>query len=150
LCCIFRFSRLGVVSLPCEWSWHVRDWKAKYFSIGLRWKLNRSPETLKQGVAKSPGLGQFPSSKTFRQNNICMSPLVWSQYGAMTEAAESLIAQLYSHYKLTTQRRENKKIRHENKILKLTNTLRMWTSLRSIEWHQKYITKYRETIMITW
>jgi hypothetical protein len=52
----------------------------------------RAPETLKYGAAKSPGLGQFPF--IFRQNNICMSPVVGSQYGAMTEAVESLIAQL--------------------------------------------------------
>jgi hypothetical protein len=38
--------------------------------------------------------------------------------GYMTEAAESLIAQLHSHNKLTTPRRENLKIRHENESLK--------------------------------
>jgi hypothetical protein len=47
-----------------------------------------------------------------------MSSVVGSQYGAMTEAAESLTAQLYSQGKLTTPRRKNWKIRHENKILK--------------------------------
>jgi hypothetical protein len=47
-----------------------------------------------------------------------MSPVVGFQYGAMTEAAESLIAQLYSQGKLTTPRRESKKILHTNKILK--------------------------------
>jgi hypothetical protein len=55
------------------------------------------------GAAKSPGLGQFPYSKFFRQNNICMSPaysgLTVRRY-SMTEAAESLIAQLYSQSKL--------------------------------------------------
>jgi hypothetical protein len=55
----------------------------------------RAPETLKCGAAKSPELGQFPSSKIVCQNNICLSALVGFQYGAMTEAAESLIAQLY-------------------------------------------------------
>jgi hypothetical protein len=46
-----------------------------------------------------------------------MSSVVGSQYEAMTEAAESLIAQLYSQSKLTTPRRENeKKNRHENKF----------------------------------
>jgi hypothetical protein len=32
------FFRLGVVSLPCEWSWHlvpVRGSKERYFSIGF-------------------------------------------------------------------------------------------------------------------
>jgi hypothetical protein len=66
------------------------------------------------------GLVQFPASKFFRQNNISMSFIVGSQYGAMTEAAESLIAQLYSQGKLTTPRHENRKIYiwHANKILK--------------------------------
>jgi hypothetical protein len=41
------------------------------------------------------------------QNKICMSPVVGPQYGAMTEAAESLIAQLYSQGKLTTPRCKN-------------------------------------------
>jgi hypothetical protein len=36
----------------------------------------------------------------------------------MTKATESLIAQLYSQGKLSTQRRENQKIRHEKDILK--------------------------------
>jgi hypothetical protein len=39
-------------------------------------------------------------------------------YGATTIAAESLIAQLHSQGKLTTPRRENRKIRHEIKTLK--------------------------------
>jgi hypothetical protein len=79
----------------------------------------RAPETRKYGAAKSPGLGQFPSSKIFLQNNICMCAVVVSQYGAMTEAAESL-AQLYSQTQsyLTTPGRKNLKILHKNKILK--------------------------------
>jgi hypothetical protein len=44
------------------------------------------------------------------QNNISMSPIVGSQNGAMTEAAESLIAQLYSQVKLTMLRCKNLKI----------------------------------------
>jgi hypothetical protein len=39
-------------------------------------------------------------------------------HGATTIAAEGLIAQLYSQDKLTTPRRENRKIRHEIEILK--------------------------------
>jgi hypothetical protein len=42
----------------------------------------------------------------------------YSQYGAMTVAAESLRAQLHSQCKLTTPRHENRKIRHENELLK--------------------------------
>jgi hypothetical protein len=34
----------------------------------------------------------------------------------MTDAAESLIAQLYSQRKITTPRREHRKIRNENEI----------------------------------
>jgi hypothetical protein len=40
----------------------------------------------------------------------------------MTEAAESLIAQLYSQGKLTKPRRKNRRIRHENKILKVSES----------------------------
>jgi hypothetical protein len=39
-------------------------------------------------------------------------------YGVTIEAAESLTAQLHSQSKLTMPRRENRKIRHENEILK--------------------------------
>jgi hypothetical protein len=45
-----------------------------------------------------------------------MSAVVGSQYGATAGAAESLRAQLHSQGKLTTQRHENRKIRHENAI----------------------------------
>jgi hypothetical protein len=54
----------------------------------------------------------------FRQNNICMGAALGSQYGAMTVAAEILIAQLHSQRKLTKAWQENRKIRHENKLLK--------------------------------
>jgi hypothetical protein len=47
-----------------------------------------------------------------------MREVDYSQYGAMTIAAESLRAQLHSQYKLTTPRHENRKIRHENELLK--------------------------------
>jgi hypothetical protein len=40
-----------------------------------------------------------------------------SVYEATTEAAESLIVQLYSQSKLATLRRENRKIRQEIEIL---------------------------------
>jgi hypothetical protein len=70
-------------------------------------------------VVKSPGVGQCPASKFFRQNNICMKAVVDSQYGAMMVAADRLGAQLHSQCKLTTPRHKNKKIRHENELLKL-------------------------------
>jgi hypothetical protein len=60
-------------------------------------------------------MGECPSSKFSRQNNICMSAVVGSQYGATTGAVESLIAQLYSQGKLTTPRQKNRKIGNENK-----------------------------------
>jgi hypothetical protein len=71
-----------------------------------------------QIVVKSPGVGQCPASKFFRQNNICMKAVVDSQYVAMTVAADKLGAQLHSQRKLTTPRHENQKIRHENELLK--------------------------------
>jgi hypothetical protein len=54
----------------------------------------------------------------FRQYNICMGAALGSQYGAMTEAAEILIAQLHSQNKLTKAWHENRKIRYENESLK--------------------------------
>jgi hypothetical protein len=49
----------------------------------------------------------------FRHNNICMGAALGSQYGAMTVAAEILIAQLHSQSKLTTAWHENR-----NELLK--------------------------------
>jgi hypothetical protein len=54
----------------------------------------------------------------FRQNTICMGAALGSQYGAMTVAAEILIAQLHSQSKHTTAWHENQKIRYENELLK--------------------------------
>jgi hypothetical protein len=79
-----------------------------------------------------------------------MSPVVGSQYGAMTEAetAESLIAQLYSQGKLTTLRRENKKIRHKNKIFKANKHAPHVYKLQIYQMTpKKQITKSRETIL---
>jgi hypothetical protein len=47
-----------------------------------------------------------------------MGAALGSQYGAMTVAAEILIAQLHSQSKLTTAWHENRKIRYENDLLK--------------------------------
>jgi hypothetical protein len=60
----------------------------------------------------------WPASLLFRQYNICMGAALGSQYGAMTVAAELLIAQLHSQSKLTTAWHENQKIRYENELLK--------------------------------
>jgi hypothetical protein len=60
----------------------------------------------------------WPASVLFRQSNICMGAALGSQYGAMTVAAEILIAQLNSQSKLTTAWHENWKIRYKNELLK--------------------------------
>jgi hypothetical protein len=73
----------------------------------------------------------------FRQNNICMGAALGSQYGAMTVAAEILIAQLHSQSKLTTAWHENRKIRYENELLKAKDPLLMCRNVRSIELHLK-------------
>jgi hypothetical protein len=49
---------------------------------------------------------------------ICMGAALGSQYGAMTVAAEILIAQPHSQRKLTTAWHENRKILYKNKLLK--------------------------------
>jgi hypothetical protein len=56
-----------------------------------------------------------------------MSAVVGSQYGATIGAAESLLAQLHSQGKLTMPRRKNRKILHENEILKANERLhKVW------------------------
>jgi hypothetical protein len=47
-----------------------------------------------------------------------MGAALGSQYGAVTVAAEILIAQLHSQSKLTTALHENRNIRYENELLK--------------------------------
>jgi hypothetical protein len=84
----------------------------------VTWEINESSGNSKYRAAKSPGQGQSPSSKFFRQNNIRMRAVVDSQNGATTLAAESLIAQLHSQGKVTTPSRKNLKIRYEIEILK--------------------------------
>jgi hypothetical protein len=54
----------------------------------------------------------------FCQNNFCMGAALGSQYGAMTVAAESVIAQNHSQSKLTTAWHKIRKIRYENELLK--------------------------------
>jgi hypothetical protein len=71
-----------------------------------------------QIVVSSPGLGVWPASMLFRQNNFCMGAALDSQYGAMTVAAEILIAQLHSQSRLTTAWHENLNIRYKNELLK--------------------------------
>jgi hypothetical protein len=71
---------------------------------------------------------------------------VGSQYGAMTDAAESLIAQLYSQGKFNARRRKNLKILHENKILKANEPALMRRNFRStvLNDNKKHKTKSRE------
>jgi hypothetical protein len=120
-----------------------RGLKAKYFSIGFTLEINKSSgnSNYRYGAAKSTGLGQFPSSKFFRQNNICMSPVVGSHCGATVcqkLRQVSVIAQLYPHGKLTTPRCENQKIRHENEIFKANEHAPHGCKLQIyIERHQK-------------
>jgi hypothetical protein len=65
-----------------------------------------------------------------------MSTVVASQYGATTGAAKSLIAQLHPQGKLTTPRRANRNIRHENEILKANERFHKMKDERSIDWYQ--------------
>jgi hypothetical protein len=72
------------------------------------------------------------------------------QYGATTLAAESVIAQLDSQGKLTTPRRENRKIRHENEISKANEqALYVWELQIYRLIPKKHICKSRETIPLT-
>jgi hypothetical protein len=61
--------------------------------------------------SKEPRTGSVAS--LFRQYNICMGAALGSKYGAMTVAAEILIAQLHSQSKLTTTWHEYRKIRYK-------------------------------------
>jgi hypothetical protein len=67
---------------------------------------------------KSHGLGVSSAEMLFHHNNICMGAALSSHYGATAGAAESVRAQLHSQSKLTTPRRKNWKIPHENELLK--------------------------------
>jgi hypothetical protein len=96
------------------------------------------------GAAESPDWDSFHAcSKFFRQK----SPKVGSQYGAATEAGESLTAQSDSQSKHTTPRRENRKIRQENEILKQKNMLLKGYQLYIYRMTPKeHTSKSRETI----
>jgi hypothetical protein len=94
---------------------------------------------MKAPEALSTGLQRAPVWDLFRQNNICISAVVGSQYGATIGAAESLIAQLHSQGKLTTPRLENQKIRHENEILKANERLHKAWDLQLYRLIQKNI-----------
>jgi hypothetical protein len=67
---------------------------------------------------RQPRIGSVTSFNVIPPNIICMGAALGSQYGAMTVAAEILIAQLHSQSKLTTAWHENRKIRYENEVLK--------------------------------
>jgi hypothetical protein len=78
--------------------------------------VKRAPYSSEEPRTASRECGR--SSMLLRQNNIWMGAASGSQYGAMTVAAEILIAQLHSQSKLTTAWHENRKIRYENELLK--------------------------------
>jgi hypothetical protein len=92
------------------------------FPLVLNRKLMRASEVLIRG-RKEPRTGTVSIFNIFPKNNICMSAVLGSQYGATARSTESLIAQLHSQRKFTTPRRENRKIRHENAVLKANERL---------------------------
>jgi hypothetical protein len=67
--------------------------------------------------SKEPRTGSVTSFNVILQYKICMGAVLGSQNGAMTVAAEILIAQLHSQRRLTTALHENRKIRYENELL---------------------------------
>jgi hypothetical protein len=68
----------------------------------------------------------------------------------MTEVAESLIAQLHSHQRLTTPRCENLKIQHKIEILKANEHAPHVYKLQIYQMtSKKHTTKSRETILLT-
>jgi hypothetical protein len=69
----------------------------------------RALESLSTGLQRAPDWDRF-HLQNFSENEFCSG----SQYGAMTEAAERPIAQLYSQDKL---RLENRTSQHENEVL---------------------------------
>jgi hypothetical protein len=73
-CRIFRFSRLGVVSLPCEWGWHlgpVRGSKARYCSIGFTLEIKKEHRIIVRilsPVLQEPRSGALSSLQIFSPN----------------------------------------------------------------------------------
>jgi hypothetical protein len=76
----------------------------------------------KHRATESTDWGSFHIKRFSAKKRTYLCPVVGSQYGA-TEAADSLRAQINSQSKHITPRRENKKIRHENKIINATSDL---------------------------
>jgi hypothetical protein len=99
-----------------------------------------APEALST-ACKEPRTGTVSIFKIFRQNNICMSAIVGSQYGATTAAAESLIAQLHSqgiaHYAET--RKSKNSTRKRNFKSKQNPSFIRCKIFRSIDLYQKHI-----------
>jgi hypothetical protein len=58
------------------------------------------------------------STKDSTKDRVQLQAVDYSQYGATTLATESLRAPFHSQCKLTTPRHENRKILHENELLK--------------------------------
>jgi hypothetical protein len=73
-----------------------------------------APEALSTGLQRAPYWGSFPPKQHMHERR---SGLPVRGYNRSC-AAESLIAKLHSHGKLTTPRRQNREIRLENEILK--------------------------------
>jgi hypothetical protein len=67
----------------------------------------RALETIRTGLQLAPDWDILHLQKFSTKTTFALAPD--SQYGTTTEAAESLIAQLYSQGKLTTPSCENKK-----------------------------------------
>jgi hypothetical protein len=65
-----------------------------------------------------PRTGSVTSFNVIPPKQLLHGAALGSQYGAMTVAAELLIAQLYSQSKLTTAWHENRKILYENELWK--------------------------------
>jgi hypothetical protein len=150
-CRIFWFLRLGVVSLPCVWSWQ------DFFFIGFTLEFKKSFKIFPPNEhlhERSSGLPARGNDRSCGKSNLFISKSsVWdsvlknsflqfkkhreteifkifylhkkrnrkrkkrTQYQYHTQR-KSIIAQLHLQGKLTTPRRENQKIRHENVILK--------------------------------
>jgi hypothetical protein len=71
-----------------------------------------------------------------------------SEYGATTEDAESLIAQLDSQGKLTSRDTKIEKFDMKTKFKKQKNMLPKDRNFRFIDCYQKHTSKSRETILL--
>jgi hypothetical protein len=124
-------SRAGIYS-------HSGAQRQDIFLLVLHTKLMTATDSL------TPGLGQFPSSQLFRQNNICMCAAFGSQHGATTLAAESS-APLTREANYAETRKSKNSIRNRNFKRKITCSLCVGSSDLSSD-TKKHTIKSRETI----